>query len=124
MGSLVCGSGIVAIGTHLFPSTRGFVHFRFSDYATLTVLGVMVACVAWPAVTTISSASRWLFSRLAIVVTLGSLLPDAALLVLGDPVKDVAILVVMHLAIALVTYNALVHLAPPERATQRRSLEY
>ncbi len=30
----------------------------------------------------------------------------------GQPAKAVAVLMCMHLAIALVTYNALVHLAP------------
>ena len=52
------------------------------------------------------------FFRLAIVVTLVLWLPDLWILWKGQPGKAVAVLMVMHLAIALVTYNGLVHLAP------------
>ena len=101
----------MAIGTAVFPSTKGFVHFRFSDYAKLTVIGVVVACVAWPIVTRISSAPRWLYLRLAVVVTLVLLVPDVWILVHGEPLKAVAVLMVMHLAIAVVTYNCMVRIA-------------
>ncbi len=59
----------------------------------------------------ISSAPRWLFFRLAIVVTLVLWLPDLYILYRGAPGRAVAVLIVMHLAIALVTYNCLVHIA-------------
>ena len=54
----------------------------------------------------------WLFFRLAILVTLALWLPDAYIWYLGQPASAVAVLVVMHLAIALFTYNLLVRLAP------------
>jgi len=62
-------------------------------------------------VTRISSAPRWLFFRLAVLVTLVLWLPDLYLLDLGQPGRAVAVLMAMHLAIALVTYNSLVHIA-------------
>ncbi len=68
--SLAADAALVAIGTRLFPATKGYVHFAFSDYAKLTILGVLIACAGWPVVTRLSSAPRWLFFRLAIVVTL------------------------------------------------------
>jgi hypothetical protein len=68
--------------------------------------------VAWPVVTRISSDPRWLFFRLAILVTVVLLLPDVYILYRGQPTDAVAVLMVMHLAIALVTYNLLVRLAP------------
>ena len=111
-GSLAADALLVVIGEALFPGTRGFVHFQFSDYAKLTVAGVIVACVAWPVVTRISAAPRWLFFRLAILVTLVLWLPDLYILHMGESAKAVAVLMVMHLAIALVTYNLLVHVAP------------
>jgi hypothetical protein len=111
-GSLAADAILVVIGKAVFPSTKGFVHFQFSDYAKLTVVGVIIACVAWPIVTRISSAPQWLFFRLAILVTLVLLLPDLYILHMGEPAKGVAVLIVMHVAIALVTYNLLVHLAP------------
>jgi Family of unknown function (DUF6069) len=111
-GSLAADAILVAAGKAVFPSTKGFVHFQFSDYAKLTVIGVVVACVAWPIVTRISSAPRWLFFRLAVLVTLVLLLPDLYILHMGEPAKGVAVLMVMHVTIALVTYNLLVHLAP------------
>jgi hypothetical protein len=80
------------------------------------VIGVVVACVAWPVVTRVSSAPRWLFFRLAVLVTLVLLLPDLYILHMGEPAKGVAVLMVMHVTIALVTYNLLVHLAPARPA--------
>jgi hypothetical protein len=53
-----------------------------------------------------------LFVRLAILVTAVLLLPDLYLLAVHQPPKAVAILMTMHLAIGLVTYNALVRIAP------------
>jgi CDP-diglyceride synthetase len=96
----------------VFPATKGYAHFQFPDYAKLTVIGVVIACVAWPVVTRVSSDPRWLFFRLAILVTVVLLLPDVYILYGGQPADAVAVLMVMHLAIALVTYNLLVHLAP------------
>jgi hypothetical protein len=110
-GSLAVDAILVVIGQAVFPSTNGYVHFQFSDYAKLTVIGVLIACAAWPIVTRISSAPRWLFFRLAIAVTLVLWLPDLWILHLGQPVQAVAVLMVMHLAIAVVTYNALVRIA-------------
>jgi hypothetical protein len=116
--SLGADAALVAIGTHVFPSIRGYGHFAFHDYAKLTVIGIIIAAAAWPAVTRVSSAARWLFFRLAIAVTVVLLLPDIYLLHQGQPAKAVAILVLMHLAIALITYNALVHLAPARRSPE------
>lgn len=111
-GSLLADALLVKIGIALFPATKGYTHFRFIDYTRLTVPGVIIACVAWPVVTRITSWPRWLFFRLAILVTLVLFAPDLWLLAKGQPAKAVGVLMVMHLAIALVTYNLLVHIAP------------
>ena len=111
-GSLAADAILVAIGEAVFPGTKGYVHFRFSDYAKLTVIGVIIACAAWPIVTRVSSAPRWPFFRLAILVTLVLWLPDLYILYRGAPTDAVAVLMLMHLAIALVTYNLLIHMAP------------
>ena len=113
VGSLAADALLVVIGQAVFPGTRGYDHFQFSDYAKLTVVGVIIACVAWPLVVRVSWDPRWLFFRLAVLVTVVLWLPDVAILVQGQPADAVAVLFVMHLAIALVTYNLLVHLAPP-----------
>jgi hypothetical protein len=102
-GSLAADAILVAIGTRVFPSTVGYVHFRFS------------ACVGWPVVTRISSNPSWVFVRMAILVTLVLWLPDLYILAKGQPAKAVAVLMVMHLAIGVVTYNALVRIAPIKR---------
>jgi hypothetical protein len=112
VGSLIADALLVAIGTRVFPSTKGYVHFQFHDYARLTVIGVVVACVAWPIVTRVSSEPRPLFFRAAILVTLVLFVPDLWILAHGAPGKAVVVLLCLHLAIALVTYNALVHIAP------------
>jgi len=110
-GSLLADALLVVIGQAAFPSTRGYAHFQFADYSKLTIVGVIIACAAWPIVTRVSSSPRWLFLRLAILVTLALYVPDLYLLVLGQSAKAVAVLMLMHLAIAVVTYNVLVHLA-------------
>jgi hypothetical protein len=112
VGSLAADALLVAIGQAIFPSTRGYAHFQFPDYAKLTVIGVIIACAAWPIVTRITSAPRWMFFRMAILVTLVLWLPDLYILHGGAPVEAVAILMAMHVAIALVTYNLLVRVAP------------
>ena len=43
-GSLAADAILVAIGEAAFPGTKGYVHFGFSDYAKLTVIGVIIAC--------------------------------------------------------------------------------
>ena len=110
--SLAADAALVAIGTRLFPTTKGYVHFQFHDYAKLTVIGVIIACAAWPVVARLSSAPRWLFFRLAIAVTLVLFLPDIYIWHQGQSAPAVLVLMTMHVAIALVTYNLLVHLAP------------
>jgi hypothetical protein len=123
-GSLLTDALLVSAATIVFSSTKGYAHFQFSDYAKLTVIGVGLACAAWPILTRISSSPRWLFLRLAIVVTLVLYVPDLWLLARGQPADAVAVLMTMHLAIALVTYNALVHGAPvrPEAGQGRKHL--
>lgn len=115
VGSLAIDALLVAIGVAAFPATKGYGHFQFSDYAKLTVLGVLVACAAWPLVARASSSARWLFVRMAVVVTLVLYLPDLYLLAQGQSHDAVAVLMLMHLAIAVVTYNALVRIAPARR---------
>jgi hypothetical protein len=119
-GSLAADKILVMIGTAVFPATKGYGHFAFSDYGRLTIVGVVGASMAWPVVTWISSSPRWVFLRLAVVVTLVLWLPDLWILSKGQPPEAVLVLVVMHLAIALVTYNTLVHVAPassPQNST-------
>jgi len=111
-GSLAADALLVVIGQAVFPSTKGYVHFQFGDYAKLTIIGVIIACAGWPVVTRISSAPRWVFLRLAIVTTLVLWLPDLYILHGGAPGRAVAVLMIMHVAIAVVTYSLLVHLAP------------
>jgi hypothetical protein len=110
--SLAACAALVGIGKAVFPSTAHFGHFQFSDYGTLTVVGVLAACAGWPIVTRISWAPRWLFARLAVLVTVLLWLPDVVILVEGENPRGVAVLMSMHLAIALVTYQTLVRMAP------------
>ena len=96
----------------IFPATKNYVHFQFSDYSKLTIIGVIIACIAWPIVARVTSDPRWVFFRLAILVTIVLLLPDLYIWLKGQPGRAVLFLALMHLAIALITYNLLVHVAP------------
>jgi hypothetical protein len=119
-GSLLADAVIVAISGAVMPSTQGYVHFQFADYGKLTVIGVVIACAAWPIVTRVCAAPRWLFRRLAILVTLVLLLPDLYIFAKGQPGDAVSALVVMHIAIGVVTYTSLVRLAPVRDARRAR----
>src|ERR1700760_4914625 len=104
-GALAADALLVVIGQAVFPSTRGYAHFQFADYAKLTVIGVVIACAAWPAVPRVSAAPRWLFFRLAVLVTVVLWLPDLYILYRGQAAEAVAVPAVMHPAIAVVAYN-------------------
>lgn len=123
IGSLLADVLIVAATETLIPSTKTYAHFQLANYAELTIIGVIIACIAWPITTRITSQPRWMFFWMAVAVTLVLWLPDVYLLVSGQQPTAVAALFVMHLAIALVAYNALVRLAPirvPRRAPTHR----
>jgi hypothetical protein len=117
--SLVADALIVKAGTKVFPSTVGYTHFRFGDYATLTVIGIIIAAVGWPILARVTAVPRRIYFWLAIAVTAVLLLPDFYLLAKANPARAVAVLMVMHLAIGVITYNFMVRVAPVRRT--RRS---
>jgi hypothetical protein len=111
---------LVLAGTAIFPTTKGYVHFQFSDYSKLTIIGIVIAGAGWPVVARLTSEPRWVYLRLAIAVTAVLLLPDLYIWRLGQPGRAVLVLVAMHLAIGLITYNVVVRVAP---VRSRRSAE-
>jgi hypothetical protein len=119
VGSLLADALIVVFAQAAVPAAKGYQHFQFADYSKLTIVGVLIACAAWPITTRITSTPRWLFFRMAVLVTLVLFLPDFYILAMGQPAKAVAFLFVMHVAIALVTYYSLVLLAPVGAARRR-----
>lgn len=121
VGSLVADALLVAVAVKLFPHLKQYPHFQFSDYSKLTVIGVVFAAIGWPIVTRVSSSPRWLYLVSAVVVTLVLLLPDVYIWYLGQKPKAVATLMVMHVAIAVVTYCSMVFIAPcgPDRSPAR-----
>ena len=120
IGSLCADAIIVTIGTHLLPGTAGYGHFRFSDYAKLTIIGVVIGAAGWPVLTHVSSAPRWLYGRLTVLISLALFLPDAWLLIRGQPLNEVAVLMVMHAAVAAVIYCSMVLIAPARVIRSRR----
>lgn len=111
-GSLIIDALLVAFGTAAFPTTKGYGHFHSSDYGLLTAVGVVMACAAWVVIARLSSEPRRVLFRLAVAVTIVLWLPDIWLLIEHQPATAVAVLMCMHLGIALVTYNVLIHVAP------------
>jgi hypothetical protein len=120
VGSLAADAVLVRLGVSLYPATRGYAHFQFSDYSKLTVIGVLIACAGWPVVARISSQPKWLFLRAAIAVTLVLFAPDLAIWYLGQSATAVFVLIWMHVAIAVVTYLSLILLAPVHGRHVRR----
>ncbi len=111
-GSIAACGMLVVIATNLFPSTIGYPHFQLADYGKLTVIGVFLACCAWPVVTLASSRARRIFFVLTLAVTIVGFAPDAWILYKGQPVEAVSVLIAMHLVLALITFPALVLIAP------------
>jgi len=115
IASLGANAALVKWATSEFPSTRNYSHFRFVDYATLTTVGVVAASCAWFAITRVVVTPRWFFVRLAVFVMLVLWIPDLYLFSRDEPTSGVFFLMLMHLAVALITYNSLVYLAPAHK---------
>ena len=120
IGSMLACFLLAAAAVHLDPSVQGYDHFRFVDYAKLGIPGVVIACAAWPVVTWFSSRARRVFLLLAVLVTIASLAPDLWIGIHGQPAAGVWTLVLMHVALLVVTYPALVLIAP-QRIDRRTS---
>lgn len=111
--SLSADAALVTIGRAAFTVPASFGKFSFGGYALLTMLGVAGATVVWRAVTRLSSRPKWLLTRLAALATALLLIPDFLLFgTPGNPVGPVVILMLMHLAVAIITYTALIKVAP------------
>jgi hypothetical protein len=111
VGSLVVDAVLVALGRAVFDPASSFGPFHFSSYAPLTVLGVVAATIGWGILVHLTSVPRWVLRRAAVVVTVALLIPDVAILP-GNPDGGVATLMVMHIAIAVITYASLLRVAP------------
>lgn len=120
VGSVAACALLVLIGEALFPATVGYGHFAFPDYAKLTVVGVLIACVAWPVTTLLSTHATRLFFWLAVLVTVVSFAPDVWIWYQGQMPEGVFVLALMHIAVAIVTYPALVLIAPQPRRDRSR----
>jgi hypothetical protein len=117
--SLLADWLIARFAIALWRSTAHYPHFHVADYARLTVAGIIGAAIGWPIVTRWCAAPRWLYLRLAVLVTAVLLLPDVYLYLRGSRGNAVAALVCMHLAIAVISYNAIVRIAPVRALTTR-----
>jgi hypothetical protein len=113
--SLLACAVVAAATRALVPSVSGYEHLQVPDWAKLTVIGVVVACLGWPIAAVIWSRARRPFLVLTVLVTVVSFVPDLWILRQGQPASGVLALMVMHVAVALATYPALVLIAPQPR---------
>jgi hypothetical protein len=102
---------LARLAAQLQPSLSNYPHFQFHDYAKLTIIGVVFACVGWLALAFVGYEPRWLYFRLSILGTLVLYLPDLWLLVRGQPAAAVGTLVVMHLAVIVAIYFSMTVIA-------------
>ncbi len=110
--SVLVNFALVHLAISFDPTLTYYAHFRLSDYGTLSVLGVLCAGAAWYLVAHNVTEPRTMFFRVAVVSMLILWIPDVWLYVKHEPTRAVTYLVVMHLAVALITYNSLVFAAP------------
>jgi len=115
--SIAACTALVAIGVRVFPSTVGYEHFQFGDYTKLTVIGVVIASLGWPAACYVTTRARRLYLVLAVLVSIAALAPDAWIMYQGQSAQAVLVLVWMHLALAVITYLSMVLIAPQRRRT-------
>ncbi len=111
-GSVTACAILAVAGAAVFPSTRGYEHFQFADYAKLTVVGVLVACAGWLVAAALSSRARRLYLWAAVATTVVSFAPDIWILAHGQTAEGVLVLGLMHIAVAVITYVAVVTIAP------------
>jgi hypothetical protein len=112
LASIVVNAGLVWLAKASDPSLQRYSHFRLWDYGTLTAVGVVAAGAAWYVATRSLPSPRHTFFRVAVVVTLALWVPDLWLLIKHEPTRAVVFLVIMHAAVALITYNFLIFGAP------------
>jgi hypothetical protein len=117
VASIAACAALAAIGIALVPSTAGYEHYGFGDYAKLTTIGVIAAAIIWPVVTLVTTRARRLYLWLAVLVVIVSFAPDLWILRGGQPAPAVADLAVMHVAVGAITALALVFIAPQRRAS-------
>lgn len=120
LGSLILAFALAELGRSVFNVPATFDKFNFGGYAVLTLGGVIGATIAWGLVSRYAPTPRELIAQLAVLVTIVLLLPDLFLFTqAGNPTGPVLMLMVMHVAIAVVSYYALVVLAPVRRVEAR-----
>lgn len=113
--SILACWALATAGIALMPSTAGYEHFGFGDYAKLTIIGVVIAGIGWPIATLLSTRARRLYLVAAVVVVIASLAPDLWILYKGQPAGAVVVLMIMHVALGVVTYPVMVYGAPQPR---------
>ena len=115
--SLLACAVVAAATVALVPALRTYEHLQVQDWAKLTVIGIVLASLGWPIAGLIWSRARLPFLVLTVLVTVASFVPDLWILRQGQPADGVLALAVMHVAVAVVTYPALVLIAPQRRRT-------
>jgi hypothetical protein len=112
IASVVVNAALVWLATAFDPALQHYSHFRLADYGALTVVGVISAGVAWYIATRNLVTPRHTFFRVAVATMVVLWVPDVWLFVKHEPTRAVIFLILMHLAVALITYNLLVFAAP------------
>lgn len=110
--SLLACAVVAAATKSLVPAVAGYEHLQVQDWAKLTVIGIVLASLGWPVAGLLWSRARRPFLLLTVLVTVVSFVPDLWILRQGQPAGGVLALAVMHVAVAVVTYPALVLIAP------------
>lgn len=111
-------AALAAIGVSVLSVPAGFTQFQPSAYLTLTVPGVIAASIVWVIVAAKAKEPTALLRRLAIIVVPLTLVADVALLVTGQPPLGVVVLMLMHAAVGVITYQSLIRIAPARLAPQ------
>jgi len=111
----VLGNALIALAVAALRPGGVEKGLQFPEYASLTVLGVLLGTAGWALVRRFSARPRAVLRVLVPVVVVLSLVPDLALLAGGTTLLNVVGLMLMHVVVAAAVVPTLARVLPLPR---------
>ncbi|HEX6342572.1 DUF6069 family protein [Umezawaea sp.] len=112
LASVAVNSVIATIASSALPPGGTRMGLELQEYASLTVVGILLGALAWFLVRRHADNPRAVLRYLVPAAVLLSLVPDFGILMTGVPLLNALALVAMHLAVAAITVPTLAKVLP------------
>jgi uncharacterized protein DUF6069 len=121
LAALACvavNSVIAMLASSALPDGGVRMGLQLREYATLTVVGILLGTLAWYTIRGRARKPRAVLRVLVPVALVVSFVPDFGILAAGAPLLNSLALIAMHLVVAAITVPTLARVAPlpPEHA--------